>query len=195
MSLRLAVKEWAGVIQALGAGDQILLIRKYEPEQKSFLLYPTYSYYTQDKSNPERFDSKFQQKYLKTARDAALAELEQSDIVKLRYLFEVDKTVSVPKDFPVNKITPFMIWSSEHVAGYAEKAYAGLSIWIGRTKKLTEPILAARQTTGGSITTYKHFEDFKVSGAALVIPEQQYEEKRDKLIDSINATAKKSVAR
>jgi hypothetical protein len=191
MALRLAVKEWAGVIDALANSDQILLIRKYPPDQFSFLLYPTYTYYSADKSNPAKFDArfaaKFQEKYLEMARDAALLELREPGIVQLRYLFEIDEVVVISKETRFEMLAPFMIWSPAHVATYAEKAYGGLSVWIGRTKKLSMPILAARQTSGGSITKYTHFEDFNVAGAAPVCVEDQYQLKRSQLLEVLTS--------
>ena len=192
MGFRLAIKEWAGVIDALASGDQFLFIRKYSPEESRFLLYPTYSYYTSTKGDPERFDAKFQESFRQIARDAALAELEDTGVVRLRYLFEVDEIKIVSRDFPVQELTPFMIWSSEHVSNYAEKAYNGLFLWIGRTQQLSVPVLAARQTTGGSITTYKHFEDIELADTSYTTDETLYLEKRNALLQIIenSCTAK-----
>ncbi len=185
MRTRLAIKEWAGVINALGQGDQIILIRKYSPDAKQFLLYPTYSYYNTDRGTPERFEAKFQSKFLTLARESALSELENPGIVNLRYVFEVDKVVNIPQDTQISRLVPFMIWSAEHVATYAEKAYNGLNVWIGRAKRLPVPVLAARQTSGGSITTYKHFEDIDIGDALSVLSESDYEKKRKELMTAL----------
>lgn len=39
-----AVKDWSVVIEALGSGKQVFLLRKYPPAYREFLLQPSYNY-------------------------------------------------------------------------------------------------------------------------------------------------------
>lgn len=189
--MRLAIKEWAGVIEALNNGSQILMIRKYEPDQSCFLLYPTYTYYTADKIHPDRFKKKFRKEFVDLARDAAQKQLVEPNIVRLEYLFELDEIVPLENKARVLAAARHTIWTDEHVWSYAEHAKKGVVAWIGRTKRLPKPVLSARQTTGGSITTYKHFEDVDVSEASLVIPKETYAAHKAKVQFSISQAVKK----
>lgn len=66
-SCALAFKEWAGVCEALGRGDQILILRKggisegpagFVPEHSVFWLYPTYLHETGQGLRVERSSSR-----------------------------------------------------------------------------------------------------------------------------------------
>lgn len=191
MGLRLAMKEWAGVIEALAEGNQIFLLRKYEPEEKEFCLYPTYSYYTSIQNHPERLNDKFKPEFTEKAKKAALEQLVEKDLVKLKYLFEVDEVVSLSNvKRAVKELDPFMIWTVSHVAQYSERAKNGVFLWVGKTKKLSETVLAARQTGGGSITKYNHFEDIDTTGSSLVLEEAVFQRKRK---DLLNRLSQKSI--
>lgn len=184
MKLNLAVKEWAGVIEALCHGSQMVFVRKYEPDQNAFLLYPTYSYYLNDQRRIERFNEKFQQKFQSLAKESALKQLENRDIVQIKAMFEIDEVIKIDSK-QIAKLEPFMIWSVNHVHEYATKAKNGINLWVGRTKLLKEPVLAARQTTGGSITLYRHFEDVNTTGAEPVFSDNEYVEKKKLLLQAL----------
>lgn len=187
MGLRLAVKEWAGVIEALSKGIQIILVRKYPPDEKQFLLYPTYSYYSSTANYPDRFDRNFQKAYRQLARDAALEQLLDRDVVKLQYVFEVQDVMLMTSN-NIKRLAPCMIWSVEHVKEYAER-YNGLFVWSGRIKRLPAPILAARQVGGGSLKTYTHFEDVDVLGVADAIADEHFRQMSFELKEAIGDSA------
>lgn len=67
MGTSIALREWSAVVDALGKGTQILMLRSYVPRYSPFLLYPTFSYYTSSINRPETFETKFQPKYLQFA--------------------------------------------------------------------------------------------------------------------------------
>lgn len=61
MNFTTAFKEWACIVDSLGCGDQILIIRKggihenngrFEPEHREFLLFPTYEHQKHADLNP-----------------------------------------------------------------------------------------------------------------------------------------------
>lgn len=187
MGLRLAMKEWAGVIEAFADGQQIFLLRKYAPDETKFCLYPTYSYYTSIQNHPERMNDKFKHQFVEQAKNAALEQLIDKDLVKLKYLFEVDEVVNLFNvKRAVEELDPFMIWTVSHVAQYSERAKNGIFLWVGKTKKLTQTVLAARQTGGGSITKYYHFEDIDTAGSSQVLEEAEFQRKRKELLDCLS---------
>jgi len=64
MGTNICLKEWSPVIEALGTGKQTLLIRALTPRYEEFLLYPTFSFYTQ---YGDKLEDKFQQNYVEMA--------------------------------------------------------------------------------------------------------------------------------
>ncbi|CAN5439791.1 hypothetical protein BH10CYA1_BH10CYA1_62070 [soil metagenome] len=186
MGIRLAVKEWAGVIEALNRGVQTVLIRKYLPEQTEFLLYPTYSYYTANKNHPDRFAEKFRPEFVSMARDSALEELLAPDLVKLKYVFKVENVIHLDSKAKITAAAMQTIWTTEHVQSYAEKSKYGVVAWVGQTKRLPSVVLAARQTTGGSITKYNHYDDVDVSESEPVSSAEHHKEQIAKFYSCID---------
>ncbi len=181
MKTRIGLKEWAGVIEALADGRQILLVRKYPPEHNEFLLYPTYSYYSANKNYPDKFKRKFRKEFESLAREAAEEQLKNSDIVEIKYWFAVDKVYAAITQKQIRNLGELMIWSVDHVADYAETAKHGVCVWTGRTFKLPKTVLAARQTGGGSIMFYKHYEDVLLQDSKSTITEDRYLEESKKV--------------
>lgn len=186
MGLRLAFKEWAGVIEALAEGHQIFLLRKYEPDEAKFCLYPTYSYYTSIQNYPERLNDKVKPEFAEKAKNAALEQLKEKDIVKLKYFFEVDEVIHLADVKRVVDLEPCMIWSVSHVSQYAETAKKGMFVWIGRTKELSKTVVAARQTGGGSLFKYNHFEDIDTTNSSQMLEESVFQKRRTDLFECLS---------
>src|SRR5947207_6391667 len=110
---RTALKEWAVACEALGRGDQILLVRKggireeqkeFRIEQLEFLLFPTYEHQRAD--------------LLKPAARADLARVlaarGPADQVVLRYWARVAEVFGVTEAEQLGAASPLHLWSDDY---------------------------------------------------------------------------------
>ena len=118
--MRTALKEWAVVDEALGLGEQVVLLRKggiheeggrFEIEHDAFLLYPTYLHQA-----PELLKPRF--------RDGCTDERSDKDRVTIRHFARAVESAPVPP--PTASVDrPSRLadrWDSLHV--YSRKRYA-----------------------------------------------------------------------
>lgn len=110
---RTALKEWAVACEALGRGEQILLLRKggireehreFRIEHQEFLLFPTYEHQRSDLLKP-----------------AAQADLERvlnqrgsADLVSLRYWAQVERAFEVTDESELRSLAPLHIWTDDY---------------------------------------------------------------------------------
>lgn len=133
MSIKKCINEWNGVIEALGHGNQIILIRKYITSHKEFLLHPTVSY-----TLKEDYLQSFQKKYKKFVEDNALPKKDGKK-TEIKYFAKVVKVIEKPTN-RIGRFSKYHIWTNEHV-----KSYLGANkgkIWILRVYRLKEPVMA-----------------------------------------------------
>jgi hypothetical protein len=154
-----ALKEWSSVIEKLGSGDQVILIRKggiadpeFGLEAQKFYLYPTYFHQGENEHRPSVTITHWCEAVRTwTVREAeSLSKLEPlvaipRDTLDARYRFRPDqalhvigvRTWALPRPAPVR----------------FREEYAGCRSWVsveeeidvdGSQVVLTEPDLAAR---------------------------------------------------
>lgn len=104
-----AFKEWSPIVEALGAGRQILLLRKggiaegpggFKPEHDRFWLYPTVFHAAPGKLKPQ----------------AASAPSVDEIPAPLRYFAEVRETHWLEDPFELAALDPFHLWAPEELA-------------------------------------------------------------------------------
>jgi hypothetical protein len=114
---RVALKEWAITVQALGTGRQIVMLRKggireegreFRVEQPAFLLYPTYEHQRADLLQPQHRED------LARLLAEAPSEAEQ---VRLAYWAEVTDVYETLETAHVEALAPHYIFTT----GYAEE--------------------------------------------------------------------------
>ena len=188
--MRLAMKEWSPVIQALGEGKQILLVRSYEPPATQFLLYPTFTFYTNAINKPEVLRQYFQPQFCNLAEAAGKHTMQRA---RTDYYTDIDYFAEVDQFFPINEdrlwkaIAPFYIWSPEHVLSYLHKTKAKSAyLWIVRTYKLPHPLLIGRVPMGGPPATYTHHQDVSTKGSTPVLTDQNHLSIKQKLMDLLS---------
>jgi hypothetical protein len=113
ISTRMALKEWAVACEALGRGDQILLIRKggireqhreFRVEHPEFLLFPTYEHQRADLLKPEA----------RSELAAVLAARGPGDLVELRYWASVVEVFEVTTSLQLGAVAPHHLWSEAY---------------------------------------------------------------------------------
>jgi hypothetical protein len=108
-SCNVAFKEWAPIVQALGTGRQMLLLRKggiaegpggFRPEHPRFWLFPT-TFHT-DPAKLKSFDSQ------------SLPSI--TDPVGIRYFAEVLETRWLDEPDSLTRLDPYHLWAREELA-------------------------------------------------------------------------------
>lgn len=163
------LNEWNATIEALGHGNQSLLIRKYGTTLENFLLYPTVSY-TKNKDFLQSFRTEFQSFVKKNA-----TPIKQGNKYEVKYYAEVEKIIErTPNN--IMRFKNFHIWTNKHVKSYLEnyKAY----IWILRVYKLKEPVFLERSR---GLRYANTLEEVSLEGMEPVLTDSEF----NKILDNI----------
>lgn len=154
---KIAVKDWSVVIDALGNGRQILLLRKYQPAYREFLLQPTYNYPV----------SSFKDEYQKVARDNKSQKMR--GIVQINHYAEVKEVIEIEDPRKLGILSNEYIWTFQHVLDYfkEEKAF----IWLLRVYKLTS-FLSVKPTR--SMIYEKCEEPISSRGSTPVLSDSEF---------------------
>jgi hypothetical protein len=114
-ALSIALKEWAAVVEAMGSGQQTVMIRTYEPKHAEFLLYPTFTFYATLVDKLQTFDELFQERYQSMARKAgkyATQRGKEELFVDINYFGRVDNYFQVEGNKVWKELEPYFIWNS-----------------------------------------------------------------------------------
>jgi hypothetical protein len=173
MALSLALREWSAVVEALGQGQQTVMVRSYPPRYGAFFLYPTFSFYTSTKAKPESFDEKFQPQYRKMARQSAELTAKRAGnlLVDFNYYAEIDEVVAIQNGITWERLKPYFIWSVDHIKHYATSS---TFLWIVRIHQLPKTVVIGRSAGGGPPTFYKHADEISTDGSTPVLSDAQY---------------------
>jgi restriction system protein len=181
MRLQNAVKEWAGVVNAIGTGEQLIIVRRYEPRSRDLFLYPTFNYYNSEKANREGFDAKFQAPFRDSAWSAGKHAMERGQaecLVDISYWVHVDQVINIEDHSVWKKLSKFYIWSPEHVESYAKGSRTGnVLLWILRAHKFAEPIVIGRIAQGGPPDFYKHHEEISTDKSKPVLADAEFDKR------------------
>jgi hypothetical protein len=135
MKITKCLNEWNATLEALGQGQQSILIRNYNTTMEKFLLFPTVSYL-----NNENYLNSFQGKYQSFVEDNA-HPVRNGNKSEVKYYAKVEEIIEKPAS-RIGSLNQYHIWTSEHVKSYlnSSKAY----ILLLRVYKLKEPVMTKR---------------------------------------------------
>jgi hypothetical protein len=175
--MRLAFKEWAVVVDALGRGEQILILRKgglregaggFQVEQSEFLLFPTLFHQQRDAVLPKaqiRFDE--------------LAPRLSADVLRIEYFARVAAWQRL-ESLPAAQILRGQhIWREEVIAGRFEwggaKQIHALALRVFRLPATVQvPMLPAY---GGCKSWIELARDISAQGAQPALDDEAFAEK------------------
>lgn len=110
-----AFKEWACIVEALGKGEQILILRKggiHEKNKKfsadaheAFFLFPTYEHQNAGDLNPRG------QELLSQVQSKSHAS--QSSEIPIQYFCELKETLWIENFEQLQKLSTFHVWSEQ----------------------------------------------------------------------------------
>lgn len=162
MSIKKCLKDWNVTVEALGKGNQTILIRNYKTNVNEFLLYPTINY-----SLKEDYMESFQTKDQEFVKENSLPE-KKDDKVLIKYFATLEKIIETPIfRIPSDK---HYIWTKDHVKNYLTGKTA--FIWILRVFKLKEPYWA--EPTPGAIRYVNLKEEVFLDGIEPVLSELEF---------------------
>ena len=185
--MRTAFKEWAIVVDALGRGEQILILRKggisegrggFQMEHPQFLLFPTLFHQQRESVLPVA-----QQRY-----DEIAPRLPGPEIIRLEYFAEVAAWRSLDNLSSAESLRGQHIWRDEVVAarfdwGRAQNIFA-IAV---RVQRFPLPIeLPARPAYGGCKSWVELEKDIPTTGAMPVLNQQAFDRKLQQFFSALN---------
>jgi hypothetical protein len=176
--MRVAFKEWAIVVDALGRGDQILILRKggiaegkggFQPEYPEFLLFPT-SYHQQRES----VVASAQRRY-----DEIAATFPGPGVVRVEFLAKVMDWRKLDSLAAVERLRGQHVWRDEVVAQrFAWGKQKNLYALALRIHRLPQKIACSmRPSYGGCKSWVELEEEVPVQKAIPVLNKGEFEEK------------------
>jgi len=148
--VRVAFKEWAIVVDALGRGEQIIILRKggitegrggFQPEHAEFLLFPTLFHQQRDSVVPAA-----QVRY-----DGIAPGLPAKDRLRLEFFCEVASVRRLDSLAAAEQLRGQHIWRDEVIAARfdwgKEKTIHALAVRVFRLPRVVE--LSMRESYGG----------------------------------------------
>lgn len=165
------LNEWNATIEALGQGEQTILIRKYATTLNEFLLYPTVSY-----ANKEDYLDSFDKKHRKFARKNTLPE-KQDDKYLVKYYATVGDVIK-KNNSRIGTMKDYHIWTKKHVKSYLENKPG--QVWLLRVYKLENPQYISR--TKGIV--YANVEkEISLNNIEPVITDKKYNKIKKEIIN------------
>ena len=110
---RIAFKEWASVVNALGQGKQVLILRKggireeggeFQIEYDEFFLFPTYEHQNKSDLKPE-IHKDFEESLIK----------KPASELPIRYYVETAGVIHITDEKELSRFWPYHVWSEEAV--------------------------------------------------------------------------------
>ena len=184
-----AFKEWAAIVEALGAGEQILLLRKggiaegrggFQVKNQRFWLYPTFFHAQLEESKPEaakyfsladRLDT-----YAGGSRDATTP-------VTLRYFAEIVESVFLDDWARIQALDAQHLWKESLVRERFDWSKPpGLHVIIVRVYATAQPhVIKPTPVMLGCKSWIEVPFDFETAASSPVLIEEIFEKKRSAL--------------
>ena len=176
--MRTAFKEWAVVVDALGRGDQIIILRKggisegpggFQVEQPQFLLFPTL-FHQQRASVLPAAQARF---------DIIEREFSPADVVRIEYVAEVVHWQRVDDLAAANQLRGQHIWRDDVIAqrfdwGKSKNIFA-LAVRVSRLAEAAE--LPLEPSYGGCKSWIELAIDLETADAEPVLDENEFQRK------------------
>ncbi len=183
----IGLKEWAVTIDAIGRGEQTILLRKggiredgkhFKIEHEQFFLYPGHFHEGET--------------LLKLEKRGLLGDSEPEDfesVVELSVFAEIEEVIEISTESEVKALSEFHIWSDE----FAEKRFNWkprhpLNLIIIRAHLLQQPqALLVMDEYSGCKSWVEFIEDYPVGVTSPVIPERRFRAQVDAIKNALAA--------
>jgi hypothetical protein len=173
--VKTAFKEWAIVVDALGRGEQNIILRKggiaegrggFKPEHERFLLFPTLFHQQRESVLPAA-----QSRY-----DEIAPGLPGTDILRLEFVAEVAMARQLRSLEEAQRLRPFHIWRDEVVADRFDWGRdKSLYVMVLRIRRLPQRIdLPMLPSYGGCKSWIETAEEIAVTDAVPVLDDAAF---------------------
>jgi hypothetical protein len=173
--MRIAFKEWAIVVDALGCGEQIVVLRKggisegrggFQVEHRSFLFFPTLYHQQRESVLPSA-----QRRY-----DEIAPDLAKPDVLRLEHFAEVVDWRNLDSLAAAERLRGQHIWRDEVIAerfdwGRTQSLFA-LALRVFRLPQRIE--LPMRESYGGCKSWIEVEQEIATAGATPVLDEAAF---------------------
>ena len=188
--MRIAFKEWAIVVDALGRGEQILILRKggisedrdgFQVEHPQFLLFPTL-YHQQRESVTTAAQDRF---------DQIAPHLPPPEVVRLEFLAEVAEWQSLDALSTAEALREQHCWRDEVIAerfdwGRAKSIFA-IAV---RVHRLPLPVELPMSPAYGGCKSWVELEkDIVTTNAQPVLDQPAFDQKLNQFLAALNPVA------
>lgn len=192
--MRTAFKEWAIVVDALGRGEQIIILRKggiregrdgFQMEHPQFLLFPTLYHQQRESVTPEA-----QARY-----DLIAPGLPSPEILRLEYFAEVAACRQVDSLSSAEGLRGQHCWKDEVIAGRFEWGREkNIFAIVVRVHRLPLPIELPMSPAYGGCKSWVELEkDIVTLGAQPVLEQQAFDRKLSRVFAALNPTSQQPV--
>jgi hypothetical protein len=168
-------KEWAIVVDALGRGDQTLILRKggiaegrggFRPEHERFLLFPTLFHQQRESVVPAA----------QIRHDEIVPGLAKAEILRLEFTAEVVMARQLQSLEEARRLRPFHVWRDEVVAERFDWGRdKSLYVMVVRIRRLPRRIeLPMLPAYGGCRSWIDTAEEISVESAEPVLSDDEF---------------------
>lgn len=184
-SLNIALKEWDTVCRALGAGRQILLLRKggifesaggFEIENREFLLFPTFLH-----QNPQML------------KDDALSWYErrasEPDQITLSHAGSISDIIQIKNRAQMDALNDEHVWTTPLIdMRFHYKPQNPLYLLLVRTYALPMPVTVQNTPAYAGCKSWVPLDEpVNTSQASPVLDDSSYTERRERILNAIRA--------
>jgi len=151
---QMALKEWAITCEAIGGGEQILLLRKggihedgkdFRVIHREFLLYPTYEHQKADLLRDEH----------KPALQALLEQPRDGNTITFTHFASAEEVLEVEDQRLVDDLAPHYIWTTDYAQSRLRwKPMLPLSVLLLRAYRLEAPVAVPWLPEYGGCTSW-----------------------------------------
>ncbi len=137
---QMALKEWAITCEAIGSGEQILLLRKggihedgkdFRVIHREFLLYPTYEHQKADLLRSEH----------QPALEAMLERPRDVERITFTHFARAEEVLEIEEQGLVDDLAPHYIWTTDYAQSRLRwKPMLPLSVMLLRAYRLEAPV-------------------------------------------------------
>ncbi|MBM3836509.1 MAG: DUF1802 family protein [Verrucomicrobia bacterium] len=188
--MRIAFKEWAVVVDALGSGEQILILRKggikegrggFQVEHPQFLLFPTL-FHQQRESVIAPAQARF---------DQIAPGFARPDRLRIEFFAEVAAWQRLDSLATAEQLRGQHIWRDEVIRQRfdwgRDKTIHGLAVRVRRLPRAVElPMLAGY---GGCKSWVELAEDISIQGSPVVLSDDAFAGKLERFRETLQASS------
>ena len=182
----IGLKEWSVVVEALGRGDQTILLRKggireetrhFSVAHDEFFLYPTQYHQGADMLKPD-------------ARHLLEADYDDPDdpIVSLSVFAEVVDAIALEDENSLSQLDAFHVWTNEYMEKRLRwKPRQPLTVLILRCHVLQQPQAAPVMDEYGGCTSWVQFiEEYPIGVSTPVINDRRFNAQADRIREALS---------